>query len=372
MGKKLLPLNALEPGMVVVDPVLSRDQQIILQPDVQLTSHMINLLQKWKINSVYIRQDPDTKQKPLTHTTNTLSLVPNYQHTVDTSFTMKYQQAITCSADIFEYMRSKETVPYDTLYQLAYQDLYPLIFEPNLLSYLYQQKPAADYTHLHAVDVGLLAGLLGHWCGLEKQTIQELIMSGVMHDIGKSQIPLSILNKPGRFLADEFEILKLHPVYGYYMLKSLSQISTDIKFAVLQHHERENGNGYPAGLQSGRINPFAKIIALADVYDALTSNRVYRKSVTPFEALHSLSNEIFTGFDPRYCKVFIRNVLKRLTGSTILLNDESQARVLRFDCFMSVKPVVQKSDGSLLDLSQSNTPTIVKIINFPDHRAISM
>ncbi|MEN6414881.1 MAG: HD-GYP domain-containing protein [Veillonellales bacterium] len=359
MENAVLALNAIRPGMFTAEPVLDNNKQIILQQDIELTSHMINLLQKWKINSVCVR--PAQTETDFKSSGNPRS--PN-QSAYPFDFSERYHRAATLAGNVFEYMRSNEQLPYDTFHQLAHHGLYELTCEKAVLANLYRLKPSTDYTYLHAVDVGIIAGLIGRWCGFEERTVQSLILAGVMHDIGKSQIPRSILDKPSKPSDEQMDILKLHPVYGYYMVKSISDISSEIEYAILQHHERMNGGGYPAGIHAHRIHPFAKIISIADVYDALTSNRVYKKSITPFAALDILVDQIFTHFDHKYCKLFIQSALKPLIGSTVLLSDQSQAKVLYFSYFMSAKPVVQKEDGSILDLNQPHSASIVEVVKF--------
>lgn len=359
MENAVLDLNAIRPGMFTAKPVLSHRKEIILQENIELTSHMINLLKKWKIDSVCVRSIPTEsifqhQGLPCSQTDSRNSL----------DFFEKYSQAALLSSTIFEYMRSSEQVPYHTFHQLAYHELYALMSEEHLLANLYRLKAPIEYTSLHAIDVGIISGLIGQLCGLEKHVVQALILAGIMHDIGKSQIPSSILDKPSKPTKDEMEILKLHPMYGYYMVKNLPKISPAIEYGILQHHERVNGSGYPTGLPRHHIHPFAKIIAIADVYDTLTSNRIYKKSITPFAALDILINQIFTHFDLKYCKQFIQHVLNSLIGSTVLLSDHSQGKVLRFDYFMSAKPVVQKADGSLLDLNQTASLSIVEVVEF--------
>ncbi len=359
MENAVLDLDAIRPGIFTAKPLLSSDNKIILQENTELTSHMINLLKKWKINSVYVRSTPsetifERQGCPCSQTQSRDSL----------DFFEKYSQAATLASTIFEYMRNSEQVPYHTFHQLAYQDLYQLICEKNVLANLYRLKSTIDYTYLHAVDVGIIAGLIGRLCGFGEQVVQSLILAGVMHDIGKSQIPSSILDKPSKPTTDEMDILKLHPLHSYYMVKNIPKISPAIKYGVMQHHERVNGSGYPAGLSKHHIHPFGKIIAIADVYDGLTSNRVYKKSVTPFTALDVLIKQLFTHFDLKYCKQFIQYALDSLVGSTVLLSDHSQAKVLRFGYFMSAKPVVQKTDGSLLDLNRTPPSSIVEVVKF--------
>ncbi|SDE50655.1 HD-GYP domain-containing protein [Sporomusa acidovorans] len=358
MKKTILDLSKLVPGMILAETVLSARKQVILEKDTELTSHLINLLRKWKITSVCVLASHTTRP-PSYHDVMFPSLVSGYSNKLED----KYHKISITAGSIFEYMRDQEQLPFDTLRQLAFHDLYNFIDDNTTLTFLYQAKPPLEYTYLHAVDVGIITGLIARWCGFKEKTVQSLILAGLMHDIGKSQIPRSILDKPGQPTVEEKAILKLHPIYGYYMVKSLNHIPSAIQYAILQHHERENGSGYPGGLPSHKIHPFAKIIAIADTYDAMTSNRVYRHSITPFAALEIMANEIFIHFDRDYCKLFIRNAISALTGSTVLLSDETQAEVLHFGSFMSIKPAVRRLDGTLLDLNNSDI-SIVEVVKF--------
>ena len=358
MEKSILTLNKLVPGMILAESILSAHKQVILEKNTELSSPLINRLRKWKIGSVCVRSPHTNRLSPCR---DSRSLMTGTQNTNE--FEEKYRNISITAGSIFEYMRNQEQLPYDTFYQLAYHDLYNLIDDQTTLTYLYQLKTPLEYTYLHAVDVGIIAELIARWCGFKEKIVKSLILAGLMHDIGKSQIPRPILDKPGQLNVDERAIIELHPVYGYYMVKSLSDIPPEIQYAILQHHERENGCGYPGGLHTHKIHPFAKVIAIADAYDAMTSNRIYRDSITPFAALEILADELFTHFDREYCKIFIRNAISTLTGSTVLLSDETQAEVLHFGSFMSAKPAVMRFDGTFLDLNNTNV-SIVEVVKF--------
>lgn len=361
MKKILLNLNEINPGMTTAEPVLSNNNQVILQEGTKLTSHIINLLQKRRIKSLYVQRPAPAVNK--THE-QLAPYIPNNNLINCKYFSEKYSKAAVKSGGLFEYMRYNEQVPFNALRQLSEHDLYGLVQEPNPLCCLYKLKPPVDYTYLHSIDVGIIAGMIGLWCGFSEKIIKTLILAGLMHDIGKSQIPYSLLNKAANPNSNEMEILRLHTTYGYYMTKDNPDITEDIQFAILQHHERENGSGYPDNLPSHKIHPFAKILAIADVYDALTSNRVYKKSITPFAALEILADEMFIHFDCDYCRLFIRHATQALIKSTVLLSDETQGEVQYFSTFMSIKPVLRKENGSIVDLNYTTNTRVVEIVKF--------
>lgn len=360
MEKVALNLDEVTPGMITAESIMPNEKQIILQKNTELTGNIIALLKKWNIKSVYVKsRQPVIKQAKSSKTTQ--ANLPR-QNSSLSIFRRKYNHVSQLSQNIFDHIRTMEHLSYDLFCQLNAPVLYELLDEPHILIRLYKLKPLINVTYRHAVNVGIIAGLIGRWCGFNEQTVQNLILSGILHDVGKTQIPLKLLNKPASLTIEERETIKLHPLYGFYLLKNIPDIFPGIQYAILQHHERENGSGYPNGIASDTIHPFAKIIAIADTYDALISERFYRKGLTPFGALETLINEMFIQFDPAYCKVFIRNALQELSKATVLLNDKTQADILYFPCFMSAKPTIKKPDGTSLDLNQHPDIAIIDII----------
>lgn len=356
-----LDLLQVVPGMIAAKAILSDDKQIILPSGAEITSHMINLLRKCKVTRICVKADSGSL---LEHSHNDEHLAQNHSDKKFLNFVKKYRKLSSKVSSVFEYMRNNAYFPYDIFYELANSDLEELSREADIVAYLYKLKPTLDYTYFHAMNVGIIAGVIGRWCGFEEEKVKSLILAGLVHDIGKSKIPRIILHKDGQLSIHERKILRFHPLYGYYMAKSTRNIAPEIQYAILQHHEREDGCGYPRGLYNQEIHPFAKVVAIADAYDVMTSNCIYENSMTPFDALEALSSKIFTQFDGEYCKNFICNAIHALLNSTVLLSDKTQAQVLYFNCFMSIKPVVKKLDGTLLDLSENADVSIVEVVRF--------
>jgi HD-GYP domain-containing protein (c-di-GMP phosphodiesterase class II) len=358
MATILLPTSALKPGMTVAEGVCC-DKQVILQENTVLTSNIIRRLATWHVRSVRVNQEPSYEDGAKSIANLSAEFIKD-----NPAFFEQYGKAITSAGKLFHFMREQQIVPFQELRQLATVNLYNLLRNRGLLGNLYRLKSYTDYTFMHAVDVGLLSGLLAMWNGLPEEEIKNLILCGVMHDIGKSQIPLAILNKPGKLTPEERKTIVLHPEYGYYMTKSIPGILPDVQYAVWHHHERESGEGYPGRLRGDRIHPYAKIVAIADTYDALTTDKAYQKSVTPFQALETLQDLMFVHLERELCQTFIRNVIYSLMGSTVLLSDGTQAEVLQLAHYMSCKPVVATNNGVIADLHLSNRTTIVEVLKF--------
>jgi len=179
---------------------------------------------------------------------------------------------------------------------------------PIILKALGQIKKMDEYTFTHSVNTAFYSMFIAMWMGLEDQDIINATQAGFLHDIGKIYIPGAILNKPGPLTAQEYEIIQLHPLYGYSLLNEFSEFNLKVKRAVLFHHERIDAKGYPLCASEDYVGLLPKIIAVADVYDAMTTNRVYKKGKTALEAIDYLSRQGRLHLDNRVLVHFLNNI----------------------------------------------------------------
>ena len=211
---------------------------------------------------------------------------------------------------------------------------------PDALVSLSQIRGYDEYTYVHSMNVGILVAALAHSMGCSADTVVDIGMGGLLHDIGKMKISESILYKPGKLTDAEYAQMKRHPEFGYQLLNGKVGISDTSKKVVLQHHERFNGGGYPFGLKGDRITEAGLIGAVADVYDALTSDRSYKKAWTPQKALAL----IFSGAESDYSRKIVENFTKHLgiypVGSFVRLVSGELGVVIRTDRGNLLNPVV--------------------------------
>ena len=192
---------------------------------------------------------------------------------------------------------------------------------------LHSMRQFDDLTYVHSVNVALIASILGQWLKFSEKDIRILTISGLLHDIGKIMIPNEILTKPGKLTVAEYNIMKQHVNFGYEKVKN-QNIDIRIKEACLLHHEKCDGTGYPFGLKSDHIPAVAKIIAIADVYDAMTSARVYRGALCPFEVIDTMYKDAFTKFEPEYILPFLKNVASSYINNDVRLSDGRIGKVV--------------------------------------------
>lgn len=192
----------------------------------------------------------------------------------------------------------------------------------EIAEHLSRLRAYDEYTFLHSLNVAVIAGLIGKQAGLSASMLRNLLLSGLLHDIGKQCIPRTILNKQGRLTAGEMAVIKQHARYGYELIKAMT-LPDEIKIGVLQHHERLDGSGYPCGLFNGQISLFARIIAVADSYDAMTSERVYRAKMSPCAALQAIAHDMGHKLDSHIGMLFLAKVEDYFAGRTDLYNQKS-------------------------------------------------
>jgi HD-GYP domain-containing protein (c-di-GMP phosphodiesterase class II) len=189
---------------------------------------------------------------------------------------------------------------------------------PGALISLARLKTADDYTYMHSVAVCALMIALSRQLGLEEQQTRDAGMAGLLHDLGKAMIPLEILNKPGKLTDAEFALVKTHPEEGHKLLlegKGISEVAKDV---CLYHHEKVDGSGYPEGLNNETISLFARMGAVCDVYDAVTSNRPYKAGWDPAESIKRMA-EWKGHFDPTVFQAFVKSLGIYPVGSLIRL-----------------------------------------------------
>ncbi|NLF37765.1 MAG: HD-GYP domain-containing protein [Clostridiaceae bacterium] len=209
-------------------------------------------------------------------------------------------------------------------------------------------KTHDDYTYTHCVNVALIVAIVAKKTMMSKAILMDLFKSALMHDIGKLFIPLSILNKPGRLSTDEFELIKQHPLKGYDYLVEQGCLTTQGRRGVLMHHEYHNGKGYPFGISDAGINKYGKILCICDVYDALVSDRPYRKAWSQSEAFEYIMANTGSMFDPEIMKIFIDNITPYNPGTIIQLSNSAKAIVVKNNKGLPLRPIIRifEEDGN--------------------------
>ena len=232
--------------------------------------------------------------------------------------------------------------------------------ERDIVSILLLANTKDAYTYQHSVQVGMISHYLATWLGYPEKEAARIGKAGFLHDIGKSRIEAEILNKPGRLTEEEFERVKQHTVYGYDIIRSSYIGQDDLAICALQHHERMNGTGYPHGLHGADIHPYAKIIAVADVYSAMISARVYQQKRDLLYVLQELHRMSFEELDAHTTHTFIRHMIPNFIGKRVKLSSGETGIIVMTHPSDFFRPLI-RLDDRFVDLSIDRSLEVCEI-----------
>ncbi|SNR96999.1 HDIG domain-containing protein [Anaerovirgula multivorans] len=221
-----------------------------------------------------------------------------------------------------------------------------------------------EYTYLHSIDVSIFMILFGKTMSFNAKEIEDAAIAGLLHDIGKTQIRDSILLKPDKLTPEEMEIMKRHTLYGYDILKNQLGYKEDIAKAAKEHHERIDGGGYPQGIKWDKLYLFSKMVAICDIYDAITAERIYKRAMLPHKAIEYLMSIVGTQLEHSLVRKFIHNIAIYPLGTKVLLNTGEEGIVIGINKDFPLRPVVKIVEGNIIrNLLVELTVFIKEIIN---------
>lgn len=339
---KLISFNKLEAGMIVARNV-EQNGNVLLRKDLPITDQMIKKIQKlYFVGSVevYDKKTENGQAKVEAKKEAQYNKVEEEFKEISLKLQKTFRQLINENGIAMNEIREFS--------QKIQNELNPSsIVIKNIVLY----GSGVDSIYRHSVNVAALSALIGKWIGLEKLQINLLVYSAILHDFGKTKVNREVLKKEATLSKGEFNVIKAHTNIGYKIIKEIAFLDKSVSYGVLMHHERLDGSGYPLGLKGEAIHSFAKIIAIADVFDAINSNRGYRGKKLPFEALQLVKNESLGKLDYEYVKIFLEHIVCYYTGEEVVLNTNEKCKIIQMNVNNLEKPLVLK-DGEFIDLEK--------------------
>lgn len=335
---RFVPINSVKEGTILAKTIFDKEGRILLAEGIKLTDGLLRRVKANSIYSVYIHDEysqneiediikPELRQRSIKLIKETFS---NFTNGMSPNSSISKKQAVAIK---YEYTQS--------INQVVKLILDEVLSKKNVFVSLVDIKSMDNYTYEHSVNVTILSLIIGIELNLSRDQLFDLAVGAMLHDLGKTLIPVEILSKAGELQANEYEIVKSHSTKGYEFLKDNIDISGIARMIVLQHHERVDGKGYPLGIKGQDINSLAKIVSIADVYDALTSDRPYRRAMSPNEALEYLMGGIDTYFDYEYVKAFIKKVIPYPEGSLVRLSNGDIAVINKVNIEFPLRPQIR-------------------------------
>ncbi|WP_342472083.1 HD-GYP domain-containing protein [Metasolibacillus sp. FSL H7-0170] len=317
---RLISLNVVKEGMVIGKTIWNEAGHPLLHQGVVINHRIIERLQQLNIRYIYI-DDLISDGIQIEETVD-----PIVRHRVVKEITKTFETVRNLKGAQASYIIEQQSKAINGIVEGLLDTIVDSHEFLTILSdaYLYDQ-----YLYHHSFQVTLYSIAIAKELGYSYEELRLIGVGAILHDIGKLLVPAEILKKPGALTEDEYNEMKLHARYGFDLLRNLHSISLLVAHCAFQHHERLDGSGYPRGLVEFEIHPFAKIIAVADVFDAVTSNRVYREKVLPSEGIAVLEKDAGTLYDAKVVEALKKCVVHYPNGTVLTLSDGRRGIVSR-------------------------------------------
>ena len=348
---KTIAALELKPGMVLANDIKNVKGDIIIPQKSIVNDVIIAKLYRYQVMAVDIFEEEDLAS---THFEKVrLSKVFKDFERHYNVYMIIYKRMIN------ELISQKKSIDKDALMKI-YKDITTVVPSgETLLDYLYNMLPSKDdLTYAHCLNSALIAGIFGNWLNLPEEEITTLIYTGFVYDVGKLLLPQDVLWKPSKLTNEEFALIKTHTGKGYNVIKD--QFDMDIVKATLQHHERCDGTGYPQGFTSENISKYAKLISIVDAYEAMTSARTYRESLTPLQVVANFEDTA-RFYEKAYLQPILTKIANTQLGMTVMLNDNSIGEVIKINPNCLSKPLLKDGDKEI-DMSLDPRLKVIAVL----------
>lgn len=326
---RLISINVLMEGMVVGRTIWNEAGHPLLQKDVVVTSRIVERLRDLNIQYLYI-EDAISKGIVVEET-----IAPAKRLQAVRNITKSFNEVKLAKSTQASYVLDQQS---KVIGHIVDDIMNSVLESEDILMVLTDAYLYDEYLYNHSFQVTMYSIAIAKELGYSYDDLRLIGIGAMLHDVGKLLIPTEILNKPDKLTQEEFEVVKNHSRYGFDLLRNLHSVSLLVAHCAFQHHERSDGSGYPRGLSDFEIHPFAKIIAIADVFDALTSTRSYRKKMLPSDALKIIEEGRGTQFDERVFDAFKRSIVHYANGTVVQLNDGNRAIVSKQNIIDASRP----------------------------------
>ena len=350
---KAVSVDDLKPGMVLARSLVNDDMIVILSEDTKLTQAHITRLRYLNVAVVYIKDVYE-----LSRTYRAVSSVFNRGNT----FVRDYESVVNTAHEVFDKISTGNPAEVQKAQNMVSDSIAPLSKNSGAIDYLFEMSHLANDIYQHSLRVSILAGVIAKWMKLPQAERKEVMLAGFLHDIGKTRMPQHLLHKdPAKLKGEDYEAYIRHTVDGQQILGRMPGISSNVKLAVMQHHERVDGSGFPFGSQGKDIALHASIISIADLYDNITTEREGFMKRTPFDAIEYITKHLYTTLEPMVCIPVLTHIKDAFLGSQVTLNNGLSGKVAAYPQGFAARPIISVSSTEIISLD--NHPEL-KIIEY--------
>ncbi|WP_141500368.1 HD-GYP domain-containing protein [Paenibacillus luteus] len=329
---RLLPLSRCRPGMKLAKKIFSQEGLVLLGENIELTERLLFRLEQCGIQYVYITD-------PRTDDIVSPSLIR--EETMKTAL----KEIRSSFREMMDRPKRKKGVTYPYIAQPFKQMMNMIIDDlsshKDAMIMLMDMSSVDHYLYQHSLNVCVYTTLLGMSNGYSREELTTLGMGALLHDIGKTQISIDVLKKPGSLSKEEFDAIKQHAKIGYELLKDEPNLPLLVAHCAFQHHERIDGSGYPRGIKGDEIHDYAKWIGLVDSYDAMTTNRIYSSPMLPHHAIERLYAGTGTLYEQQMLQLFRDKVAIYPIGISVKLQTGESGIVSDLNYSYPHRPIVR-------------------------------
>lgn len=333
-----MPIEYLWDGLVLEDDIFNHNGSVLLIPKGELiTTGKLNKLVNFSVEDKYIMVHEESYYNILAKhdVPEEIRQKITENQTGYTEIKQNVGGIFHKAAEEKEWFQDDEIEPVIQQISEKLNDVDPIL----IFSCINFPRPMDEGLQRHCLNVALLNGLMGEWLGLSKKDVRLLVMSGLLHDIGKTKIPEEVLNAPRKLTKEEFAIMQMHPVYSYEMMGEA--FDERVRLTARHHHEKMNGKGYPDGLSGEEISLFARITAVSDIYDAMVSKRVYKEGRLSLDVFDSFYKQQYDGLDMDLVMVFLKNMRKNFLNKKVIMSDKIIGEIMYIPPNDCAHPIVR-------------------------------
>ncbi len=353
----ILSIKDINKEMELAEDVISELGGIIFKKGTNIKISDLEILEAFGVKRIEIE---DTKVNIFDNNLEEYEQEQEQENKLD-EFKRTYKKSLKTLDNIFMLAQGNAQIPILDLRKALQPLLKEEFIQPKyLLALKFISSDFNKYDSNHALSVGLLSYAIAVWMDLEQGERMQIALAGTLHDVGMSRIPSHIIFNKGNLKIEEYNEIKKHTLYGYQILKDAKGLNESSLLGVLQHHERENGEGYPLNLKGNQINIYAKIIAVVDVFHAMTSRRTYREEYSSFQAIDHLINEGSNKLDQSIVNLLSKKITQLVIGTKVLLNNGQDGHIILLNKEYPTRPAI-KVDSSVIDLANEEELFIKKV-----------
>ncbi len=382
-AKRILTSRATQ-NMIVADDVYTSDDKLVIPEGTVLTEDIIDSLKEYGVFAIRIKVDDDgnnaaaENEKVMPDGDEVLNEqrqeIKNSAEQEHESFLKQvkeskefevFHSAFVDSVDNLKNVFSKVVMHNEQIDgESILSDVENVVSKGrnsiHILDMLQCMRGYDDVTYVHSVNVALLSNMIGRivYPDISDEELKVLTLAGLLHDIGKMMVPDNIIQKKGRLTLPEYNLVKTHVLFGNNILKGIDNLDPRIAEVAMRHHERCDGTGYPGGYKREQIEPFARIVAIADTYDAMTSDRAYRAAICPFDVIEMFEREGIVKYDVAFLLPFLEKAVQAYMNTDVRLSTNQIGKVIMINKNEFSKPVVQVGD-EFYDLSKETNDIVI-------------